>query len=755
MPVVPNKQAPLVSIPEGNTLLGQRPRQGLALNAPAGPGASSVDAFRGGSDWGVVAKGFEQATKAASLIAMDVLKERAETEANNAFAALNTDLDNFLHNPESGVLLRQGTKAQGSVEETAEFIGKRREQLAAGMSRAARQMFDSRAEQLHLSAQRSVSSHAGREGRQALFDSRKNAMAADALLIRNNPYDAQAAEEARARIAGTAQALGQMEGWDAGQIALYARQAVSETLRDQAEVFLDMGDYRSARPLLTDERMNLSDRARAAFKAKGLAEKDFMDKALDFIRNGDPFQAEKMLLADYPDLPAGVADMVTARAAEQGVPPALALAVLMSESGGKAGAVSKAGARGYMQVMPGTAKELKIDPDDPAQNIAGGVAYLRQMLDRYGGNEVLALQAYNWGPGNLDSWLQTGKGTRGQDMPKETRDYPFAVLGRYGDAVSLRTLDNSRRKTLEGELEKKKVDFLCARIRQDTSAPGLTFEERKERGLEAVAAIPDQNLKRQVKTIFLADMDLEKMRRDASDMRISREYREYSRKQGLSYSQAIAGVDGVEDLTEEGRERLIRSLYRGGQKETPENRAAMDEARRLIDTQEISDSWQLDSFAYGKGLTDTQWKAAAVYMERGGIEGQVKQTRIDRLWKELTRDSNGKSKPTPLGLRDQVVDLLEPGKFATDADLKKVISALSVERGLTDINWWPDPAETLSEAMRQGREDDWYPLMDEEDKKEAREVLAKEGFPPKEITEDAIKIKHRELFWKANFGKGK
>jgi hypothetical protein len=121
--------------------------------------------------------------------------------------------------------------------------------------------------------------------------------------------------------------------------------------------------------------------------------------------------------------------MVAAEAQRQGVPVNLALGVARQESNFNQSAVSHAGAMGVMQLMPGTARGLGVDPKDAGQNIAGGVAYFSQMMKRYGGDEQLALLAYNWGPGNVDSWLKTGVGVKGQAMPAEAQNYAPSVLG--------------------------------------------------------------------------------------------------------------------------------------------------------------------------------------------------------------------------------------------------------------------------------------------------------------------------------------
>ena len=96
----------------------------------------------------------------------------------------------------------------------------------------------------------------------------------------------------------------------------------------------------------------------------------------------------------------------------------LVRAVVQVESGFNQWAKSPKGAMGLMQLMPGTMREFGVrDAYNAEQNLKGGVAYLRQLLDRYSNNEVLALAAYNAGPGAVDR--------HGQAVPpyKETQDY--------------------------------------------------------------------------------------------------------------------------------------------------------------------------------------------------------------------------------------------------------------------------------------------------------------------------------------------
>lgn len=87
-------------------------------------------------------------------------------------------------------------------------------------------------------------------------------------------------------------------------------------------------------------------------------------------------------------------------AREEGIDPDLMLRVIQQESSGNPNAQSEKGAFGYMQLMPGTAKELGVDRTDPVQNMRGGARYLRQQFDEFR-TEPLALAAYNAGPGNV------------------------------------------------------------------------------------------------------------------------------------------------------------------------------------------------------------------------------------------------------------------------------------------------------------------------------------------------------------------
>ena len=112
-------------------------------------------------------------------------------------------------------------------------------------------------------------------------------------------------------------------------------------------------------------------------------------------------------------------------AAKYDLDPNLVAAVIWAESSGDPNAVSKKGARGLMQLMPATARELGVgNVLDPGQNVDGGSHYLRRMLDEHDGDLSLALAAYNAGP---DAVRKYG----GVPPYRETRDYVGRVLRVY------------------------------------------------------------------------------------------------------------------------------------------------------------------------------------------------------------------------------------------------------------------------------------------------------------------------------------
>jgi soluble lytic murein transglycosylase len=131
------------------------------------------------------------------------------------------------------------------------------------------------------------------------------------------------------------------------------------------------------------------------------------------------------------------------KATEEGLDPALVAALICQESTFDPGALSRAGARGLMQVIPKTgltlAKSLRVPYRskslyDPAVSLDFGTRYLREMLDRFGGRVERALAAYNAGPHRVDAWTRDDPEMSAEEFVEsipftETRNYVITILG--------------------------------------------------------------------------------------------------------------------------------------------------------------------------------------------------------------------------------------------------------------------------------------------------------------------------------------
>ncbi|QZD88928.1 lytic transglycosylase domain-containing protein [Qipengyuania aurantiaca] len=136
------------------------------------------------------------------------------------------------------------------------------------------------------------------------------------------------------------------------------------------------------------------------------------------------------IVGDPADHAAAVPQAYKAKVAELAarydLSPSLIEAMVWQESRWRHDAVSPAGAQGLAQLMPGTARDLGVDPRDPFANLEGGARYLRAQLDRFDGDLEKALAAYNAGPGRVE---------RAGGIPRirETQNYVASIMGRLAD----------------------------------------------------------------------------------------------------------------------------------------------------------------------------------------------------------------------------------------------------------------------------------------------------------------------------------
>ncbi|MDA0819432.1 MAG: lytic transglycosylase domain-containing protein [Proteobacteria bacterium] len=137
------------------------------------------------------------------------------------------------------------------------------------------------------------------------------------------------------------------------------------------------------------------------------------------------FSVSPVMLAEV--LAVGVPQVYSATVADvctrYDLSPALLEALVWQESRWRHRSISPKGARGLAQLMPATARYLGVDPDDPHANLEGGARYLRIQLNRFDGDLVKALAAYNAGPGRVER-------ANGVPQIRETQNYVRSILGR-------------------------------------------------------------------------------------------------------------------------------------------------------------------------------------------------------------------------------------------------------------------------------------------------------------------------------------
>lgn len=160
-------------------------------------------------------------------------------------------------------------------------------------------------------------------------------------------------------------------------------------------------------------------------------------------------------------------------------------AIAKQESNFNKDAVSKSGARGIMQLMPATARELGVtDSFDARQNIMGGSKYISQMLKQFDGDTKLALAAYNAGGGNVRKY-------GGIPPFKETQNYVVKVMGYYKENLNLSDVavtDSSKK--AEQSLEGVKVSHYNP-VEEVTVIPNITTTQQLQEQLEELYSYDD------------------------------------------------------------------------------------------------------------------------------------------------------------------------------------------------------------------------------------------------------------------------
>ena len=251
---------------------------------------------------------------------------------------------------------------------------------------------------------------------------------------------------------------------------------------------------------------------------------------------------------------------------------------------------------------------------------------------------------------------------------------------------------------------------------------GLPWEKRNEAAIERIAAITDDpKEQRALFAAFERDAAFQKIRENAATGKAARELAEDAFARDILPGDFLAELNRRDDITPEARTRAME-LFRGEVKESPKNRTALRDLRADIDNGAARSSEDVEAFAFNHGLTPSQTKDALAYLEDNGKTGGLTQTRLDRLWK------NAAGGRAPDDLFQWVRDQLPDGKKPTDKDLEDLMAKFAV-KGTSPGKGRLFDGETLLEALRAHRGNEWLPDVSGAEFREISAVLRAKGLP--------------------------
>ena len=148
------------------------------------------------------------------------------------------------------------------------------------------------------------------------------------------------------------------------------------------------------------------------------------------LRGLDPSEAVDVSFNSVMSTPSfNIASLVESASTQYDVPQNELHNAIQTESGGNPNAVNpKSGASGIAQFTPGTAASRGVNAANPNSAVPGMASYVSDMTKQFGGNRGLAWAGYNWGPGNVQKWIQNGADIK--QVPKETQNYVLSVTGK-------------------------------------------------------------------------------------------------------------------------------------------------------------------------------------------------------------------------------------------------------------------------------------------------------------------------------------
>ena len=397
-------------------------------------------------------------------------------------------------------------------------------------------------------------------------------------------------------------------------------------------------------------------------------------------------------------------------ARKYGIDEELALATAMQESGGNQKCVSHAGATGVMQLMPGTARDLGVNPHDIAQNIDGGVRYLAAMKKKFG-NDQDALTAYNWGPGAMQKYIAGG---RKGAMPKEAREYAGRVMGRRQGVSSAKYAQAKAKidayaKKQEAEAQKAQQLALLNSLEGIAAEAAKLPEEAQAdyiyRGVEQLG-IKDPKALAEARSHASSQIEYLKKRHKASEARSIGEICELGKMDNPTQFAARLLESG---LSPEARKQA-EEKHNGKLVENELNMRALAKLREDIDRAQENGSPLTEddiySRAYDSRMTNEQLKSALKYLAEGGNRGSLKFTEVRQIWTSLQSMQGEKVKPDdmPSWMYDAVLKQLPQGKEPSYNLIKQLVARACIS-GKVPGRIWGKSSTTYGKALAEGKQD--------------------------------------------------
>lgn len=272
--------------------------------------------------------------------------------------------------------------------------------------------------------------------------------------------------------------------------------------------------------------------------------------------------------------------IATEAARRHGINPVFYLAQIEQESGWNPNAKSSAGARGLAQFMPDTAKSFNLNPLDPVASLDAGAKYMAKLTKQFGDEDTARL-AYNWGEGNVASYLKTGKGAKGRALPKEAEEYNkkiYALAGATKDwggetrrPVAATSVEDTR---AVGVMGKPMTNNQAAMMAMDEINQGLPPGTL---GQQPVAALPDFG-----PGPGMGAAPQDDWRQRLSQMSTAQNLQPVTLAQGGEDSAAF--FEKIQDQATQAQNRTLNKMFADmGAKDTPDGPALPSSIDRYLD----------------------------------------------------------------------------------------------------------------------------------------------------------------------------